>query len=140
MQSDVVGQFTSKIPSGRAYAVRAGISVGPSTAEAAPLFFATAVPPGVLRESRTIEEGGRARVASDGDEKRVLVQEHPDTLISMNNLAFMWKALRRDNEALELIENPLQLRKQRLGPDHSGTISSLEALNEWQMENLALGS
>jgi hypothetical protein len=46
--------------------------------EAAPLFFATAVPPGVLQESRTIEEGGRARVASDGDEKRV---------ISMNNLA-----------------------------------------------------
>ena len=113
------------------------ISVGPCKAETAALFFATTLPPAVLQESRTIEEGGRARAASDGEEKRVLAQEHPDTLISMNNLAFMWKALCRDNKALELIENCVQLRKQRLGPDHSGTISSL---NEWQIENLALGS
>jgi hypothetical protein len=70
----------------------------------------------------------------------VLTQEHPDTLIGMNNLAFMWKALRRENEALELIENCLQLRQQRLGPGHSGTISSLKVLDEWQMENLALDS
>ena len=67
--------------------------------------------------------------------KRVLGQEHPDTLTSMNILAFMWKAVGRDNKALELVENCLQLRKQRLGLDHSGTISSLKAPNEWQMEN-----
>jgi hypothetical protein len=67
--------------------------------------------------------------------KRVLGQEHPDTPTSMNILAFMWKAVDRDNKALELIENCLQLRKPRLGLDHSGTISSLKALSEWQMEN-----
>ena len=67
--------------------------------------------------------------------KRVLGQEHPDMLTSRNILAFMWKAVDRDNKALELIENCLQLRKQRLGLDHSGTISSLKALKEWQMEN-----
>jgi len=67
--------------------------------------------------------------------KRVLGQEHPDTLASMNNLASMRKALGRNNKALELIENCLRLRKQRLGLDHSDTISSLKALNEWQMEN-----
>jgi hypothetical protein len=43
----------------------------------------------------------------------------------------MWKAAGRNNKALELIENGLQLRKQRLRPDHSGTISSFETLNEW---------
>ena len=100
-----------------------------------PLFFATAVPPGVLQESRTIEGDGRARGASDGDEKEGAGQGHPDTLTSMNILAFMWKAVGRDNKALELIENCLRLRKQRLGLDHSDTISSLKALNEWQMEN-----
>ena len=63
--------------------------------------------------------------------KRVLGQEHPGTLTSLDNLAFMWKAADCDNIALESIENCLQLRKQRLRPDHSGTISSLETLNEW---------
>ena len=67
--------------------------------------------------------------------KSMLGQEHPDTLTSMNNPASMWKALGRDNKALELIENCLRLRKQRLDLDHSGTISSLKALNQWQMEN-----
>jgi hypothetical protein len=67
--------------------------------------------------------------------KRGLGQEHPNALTSMNNSVFMWKAVGGKNKALGLIENCLQLRKQRLGPDHSGTISSLEALNEWQMEN-----
>jgi hypothetical protein len=67
--------------------------------------------------------------------KRVLGQVHPDTLTSTNILAFMWKAVGHGNKALELIENCLQLRKQRLDLDYSGIISPLKALNEWQREN-----
>ena len=36
--------------------------------------------------------------------KRVLGEEHPDTLTSMNNLAFIWKKQRRDTEAIELMK------------------------------------
>ena len=61
---------------------------------------------------------------------RVLGQENPDALTSVNNLAFMWKAAGCDSKVSELIENSLQLRKQRLRPDHSSTISSFETLNE----------
>lgn len=63
--------------------------------------------------------------------KRVLGQERPGTLTNLNNLAFMWKAADRDSIALELIENCLQLRKQWLHSGHSGIISSLKTLNEW---------
>jgi len=72
--------------------------------------------------------------------KRVLGQEHPDTLTIMNNLAFTWKLQCRDNEALALMEECFKLRKKKLGPDHHNTMSSLKALNEWQMEKLALNS
>ena len=36
--------------------------------------------------------------------KRVLGAEHPDTLTSMNNLAFTWKGQGQDKEALKLME------------------------------------
>ncbi|XTI94184.1 hypothetical protein V2W45_1473413 [Cenococcum geophilum] len=72
--------------------------------------------------------------------KRVLGHEHPDTLTTMNNLAFTWKLQCRDNKALALMEECFKLRKKKLGPDHPNTMSSLRALNEWQMEKLALNS
>jgi tetratricopeptide (TPR) repeat protein len=70
--------------------------------------------------------------------KRVLGVEHPNTLISMNNLAYNWKLQGRDHEALALMEECVQLRIRVLGPNHPHTTSSLEALNEWQMESLDL--
>jgi hypothetical protein len=58
---------------------------------------------------------------------RMLGEEHPSTLTCMANLAFTWKSQKRDVEALELIKACLLLQKQKLGADHTNTISSLEA-------------
>jgi Tetratricopeptide repeat len=71
--------------------------------------------------------------------KRVLGAEHPDTLTSMNNLACTWKSQGRVHEALALMEECVQFRRQTLGPHHPDTTTSLVALNEWQRESLALG-
>jgi hypothetical protein len=42
--------------------------------------------------------------------KRVLGEELPDTLTSIHNLAFTWKGQGLDTEALELLEECVQLR------------------------------
>jgi hypothetical protein len=68
--------------------------------------------------------------------KRVLGEEHPDTLTSMNNLAYTEKGQGRDEEAIRLMSNCVQLRTQRLGADHPFTLSSIETLNRWKLENL----
>ena len=44
--------------------------------------------------------------------EKVLGREHPHTLLGMNNLALTWKNQGRDNEALELMKDCLQLLKQ----------------------------
>jgi hypothetical protein len=72
--------------------------------------------------------------------KRVLGAEHPDTLTSMNNIAFMWKEHGRDAEALKLVEKCVLLRKRALGVDHPHTLSSLATLNRWQTEKLDIGT
>ncbi|KAF2836644.1 hypothetical protein M501DRAFT_1018536 [Patellaria atrata CBS 101060] len=51
--------------------------------------------------------------------KRVLGEEHPDTLTSMANLAFTFK-----------------LQTQILGPQHPYVISSVATLNQWELENV----
>ena len=71
--------------------------------------------------------------------KRVLGEEHLDTLTNMNNLAFTFKAQGRNDEAILLMEKCFQLREQVLGPQHPYTTSSLKALNEWQLENMEIG-
>jgi hypothetical protein len=71
--------------------------------------------------------------------KRVLGEEHPDTLTSMNNLARTWKSQRCTKDAISLMRKCCQLRKQIHGPQHPYTEASLETLNEWQMENMEAG-
>ncbi|KAF1952875.1 hypothetical protein CC80DRAFT_495015 [Byssothecium circinans] len=68
--------------------------------------------------------------------KRILGNEHPDTLTAMGNLAFMFKSQSRNKEAILLIEACFQLRKRVLGHHHPHTESSLESLNKWQMESI----
>ena len=63
--------------------------------------------------------------------KRVMGEEHPETLICMYNLAHTWKSLGRVTEASQLMEKCLELRTQKLGPDHPFTIASQEALLRW---------
>lgn len=43
--------------------------------------------------------------------KRVLGEEHPDTLTTMNSLASTWKEMGRDSEVIKLMEECVQLRK-----------------------------
>ena len=62
--------------------------------------------------------------------KRVLGEEHPSTLTSMNSLAFTFKHQGRNKEVISLMEKCFNLRKQVLGPQHPYTTSSLKALNE----------
>ena len=66
----------------------------------------------------------------------VLGSEHPSTLTSIKNLAFTLKGQGHKDKAISLMEKCFQLRKQVLGPQHPYTISLLEALNEWQLENI----
>jgi eukaryotic-like serine/threonine-protein kinase len=50
--------------------------------------------------------------------------DHPDTLISRNDLAEAYGAAGRTAEALALHEQTLQLREAKLGPDHPDTLTS----------------
>jgi tetratricopeptide (TPR) repeat protein len=71
--------------------------------------------------------------------QRVLGHEHPDTLTAIGNLAFTLKSQSHNKEAFSLMEICLQQRERVLGHHHPDTKSSLEALNEWQMENIEIG-
>jgi hypothetical protein len=72
--------------------------------------------------------------------KRVLGAEHPSTLTSMSNLAYMWKGQDRREEAVVLIRECLQLRERVLGTEHPSTLSSRMILTKWEMEDLGLES
>ncbi|KAF2727198.1 hypothetical protein EJ04DRAFT_451809, partial [Polyplosphaeria fusca] len=69
---------------------------------------------------------------------RVLGEEHPSTLISMANLAHTWKSQSRNEEAISLMEKCFELQKRILGTHHPSTETSLEALTEWRIEELAI--
>jgi hypothetical protein len=66
--------------------------------------------------------------------KRVLTDEHPDTLTSINNLAFTLQSQARHEEALALMERCFQLRELVLGKQHPDTQSSLNIVNNWRAE------
>jgi hypothetical protein len=70
--------------------------------------------------------------------KRVLGQEHPSTLNAIANLAFTLNSQNRNKEAISLMETCFQLRTRILGAHHPDTESSLEALTQWQMENIEI--
>lgn len=71
--------------------------------------------------------------------KRVLGENHPDTLLAMANLAFTLKPQSRTQEAIFLMETCIKLRKQILHHDHPDTKSSIETVTEWQIEYLEIG-
>ncbi|KAL8735363.1 MAG: hypothetical protein Q9166_000908 [cf. Caloplaca sp. 2 TL-2023] len=68
--------------------------------------------------------------------KRVLGEEHPDTLSSMNNLAFTWKSQGLNAKAINLMGECVHLRTRILGADHPDTLSSSAELTMWQNEDL----
>ncbi|KAL4918996.1 putative kinesin light chain [Aspergillus aurantiobrunneus] len=56
---------------------------------------------------------------------------HPDTLISMNNLAYTWKGLGKIQDAVALMEDCAQLCNKVLGSDHPHAIASSNTLRDW---------
>jgi hypothetical protein len=66
--------------------------------------------------------------------KMKLGADHPDTLSSMANLAFSWKAQGRSAEAIVLMGQCLQQRQRVLTATHPDLISSLTVVEEWEVE------
>ncbi|KAH6883938.1 hypothetical protein B0T10DRAFT_463299 [Thelonectria olida] len=60
--------------------------------------------------------------------KRVLGEEHPDTLSRMANLAFIWKGQGRSGDALTLMQRCVIARGRVLGSNHPDTVSSSTTL------------
>ncbi len=60
--------------------------------------------------------------------KAKLGPEHPDTLATMNDLAWAYKVAGKPDLALPLFEETLKLRKAKLGPDHPDTLGSMNNL------------
>ena len=56
--------------------------------------------------------------------ERLLGRDHPDTLITRNNLANTYKAAGRVDEAITLHEQNMATRERSLGPDHPDTLTS----------------
>jgi hypothetical protein len=67
---------------------------------------------------------------------KVLGEEHPDTLNSMNNLALTWKGQNRNEEAVILMSECVRIRTHMLGNNHPFTLSSIGTLNSWKLEYL----
>ncbi|OAG09767.1 uncharacterized protein CC84DRAFT_1160850, partial [Paraphaeosphaeria sporulosa] len=66
--------------------------------------------------------------------KTKLGADHPETLTSMNNLAFTWKSLGRTVKAICLMQQCVQRYEQVLGASHPHYLSSLLVLEQWEGE------
>jgi len=66
--------------------------------------------------------------------KTVLGSEHPDTLSTMSNLAFTWKAQERDSDAINLMLKFVRISNRVLGSIHPGTVRGKEWIR-WQNES-----
>ena len=60
--------------------------------------------------------------------KRILGNDHPNTLSSMHNLAKRYSEIGRRQEALQLSEQVLEARKRTLGNEHPDTLKSIKQL------------
>jgi hypothetical protein len=60
--------------------------------------------------------------------KRVLGEDHPSTLTSMLNLAYIYWSLGRQEEAEELEMQVMEMMKRVLGDDHPDTLTSMSNL------------
>ena len=63
--------------------------------------------------------------------RRVLREEHPNTLTSMANLAFTVKGQGRNEEAIKVMAECVQLQIRVLGAEHPNMLSWSATLAEW---------
>jgi hypothetical protein len=64
-------------------------------------------------------------------ERRVLGEEHPSTLTTMNNLASTLKGLGRTTEAIHFMQKSLAGSERLLGGAHPVTMNRKDALDSW---------
>ncbi|KAK4170577.1 hypothetical protein QBC36DRAFT_341619, partial [Triangularia setosa] len=76
-------------------------------------------------------DAGKLDVQVMETRKTKLGADHPDTLTSMNNLAFTWKSQGRHSDAFALMKDCVQARQQLLGAEHPDTLSSLATVAGW---------
>jgi len=60
--------------------------------------------------------------------QKVLGEEHSDTLVSMNNLAFTYRSRGRYDDAKPLFQQSYEARKRLLGREHPATLTSMANL------------
>lgn len=70
--------------------------------------------------------------------KTKLGPDYLSMLASTNNLAFTWNVVGRYRDALRLLQTCSAFQKQVLGADHLQTLSTLQAVVEWQKESEGL--
>jgi tetratricopeptide (TPR) repeat protein len=78
-------------------------------------------------EGRYTEAEGLLKQAME-THKRMLGQEHPDTLSSMNNLALTYRKQGRWKEAEVQFTQVLETKKRVLGEEHPSTLTSMASL------------
>jgi hypothetical protein len=66
--------------------------------------------------------------------KTKLGPDHPDTLTSMNNLAFTWKNQGKNTKALDFMRDCSQIGPRISGFNHPKIISSLRTVGDWEKE------
>ena len=83
---------------------------------------------------RVLNENGQWQDAVELEEKvlkackRTLGDEHPSTILSMNNLAWSYNNLGRPQDAVQLREKVLEACKRTLGDEHPNTLLSISNL------------
>jgi hypothetical protein len=60
--------------------------------------------------------------------RTVLGADHPDTLVVMENLAYVYRASKRHSKAISLCEQVLATKRKMLGPNHPATLSAANTL------------
>ncbi|KAL3432215.1 hypothetical protein BDV09DRAFT_206108 [Aspergillus tetrazonus] len=85
-----------------------------------------------IRKAGRWNEAEKLEVQVLETRKAVLGPEHPDTLSSMHNLAYIYNSMGRNTEASELMTQCATLRARNIGPTHPDTLSSSDALTKWQ--------
>jgi tetratricopeptide (TPR) repeat protein len=82
----------------------------------------------VVRDTGLLEESRKLHEETLRGRRRVLGPAHPDTLISMNNLAATLQSQNRNAEAQKLYEEVIDIRERTLGRDHPSTLLSIKNL------------
>lgn len=83
------------------------------------------------------DEGLCSRRKADriGRCEQMLGKEHPETLMSINNVAIALSRRGEYSEVITLMQECFQLRTQILRPQHPRTKASLRVLDKWQLES-----